>query len=179
LVGENSTIIKRRGILCRAVFVCCGQLLVSNERAGSMKRTYRPLGFAALSAVLVASAITISTRAAAHDHKVPSTTVLTGASVHAAPRTSDRHWHRVSRYGAYHYTPYIVVPRSIQSDEWSESEDDSDVDEFDSTDLDNDGFISFREARRSNPEWARNFRRMDTSGDGYLTREEVDEFYAR
>jgi EF hand len=144
-----------------------------------MKLTCKSLGGAALSVALAISAVTISSNAAAHDGKTPSTTVLIGAPVYAAPRTSDRNLHRVSRYGAYHYAPYIIVPRSIPSDEWSESEDDSDVDEFDATDLDNDGFISFREARRSNPAWARNFRRIDTSGDGYITREEVDEFYAR
>jgi EF hand len=144
-----------------------------------MNKTLRYFALNSLCAVLFASAIGVSATAAAHGSKAPSGGVLIVAPVHAAARAADRNLHRVSRYGAYHYAPLVVMPRSTQSDEWADDEDDSDVDEFDATDLDHDGFISFREARRSNPEWARNFRRIDTSGDGYLTREEVEASYAR
>jgi EF-hand domain/EF hand len=137
------------------------------------------LGVATFCATLAACALAISSDAEAHDRKLPSTTVLIGPSVHVAPRVADRHWHRASRYGVYHYVPYVVVPRAGQANEWNDSEDDSDVDEFDATDLDNDGFVSFREARRGNTKWARHFRSIDTSGDGYITREEVEEFLSR
>jgi Ca2+-binding EF-hand superfamily protein len=80
---------------------------------------------------------------------------------------------------------YVAVPHRPArfliggaAEELEESYDDTD-DEFDAADADNDGFISFREARRASPEWARNFNRIDTSGDGFLTREEIEAFFDR
>jgi hypothetical protein len=79
---------------------------------------------------------------------------------------------------------YIAVPhrpaRFLSSgfDELDESYDDTD-DEFDAADADNDGFISLREARRANPDWARHFKRIDSSGDGFLTREEIEAFFSQ
>ncbi|TAG83017.1 MAG: EF-hand domain-containing protein [Betaproteobacteria bacterium] len=77
---------------------------------------------------------------------------------------------------------YVAVPHrpvlfliGNSAEEVDESYDDTD-DEFDVADTDNDGFISFREARRANPEWAKHFNRIDTSGDGFLTREEIEAF---
>jgi EF hand len=51
-------------------------------------------------------------------------------------------------------------------------------DAFSAADRDGDGFISYAEARY-NGHFQRNFARMDYSGDGYLTREEVDAFHRR
>lgn len=79
---------------------------------------------------------------------------------------------------------YVIVSHKpvrflgVSPDEIDESYDDTD-DEFDAADTDNDGFISFREARRTNADWAKNFNKIDTSGDGFLTREEIDAFYRR
>jgi hypothetical protein len=84
---------------------------------------------------------------------------------------------RVARHGVYYYAPRIVIPEQTQ-DDWDDAYDD-DEDEFDSVDGNHDGFISLREARRSHADWARDFRKIDTSGDGYLTREEIDVFYRR
>jgi hypothetical protein len=84
---------------------------------------------------------------------------------------------RVARHGVYYYAPRIVIPEQTQ-DDWDDAYDD-DEDEFDSVDGNHDGFIALREARRSHADWARDFRKIDTSGDGYLTREEIDVFYRR
>jgi EF hand len=51
-------------------------------------------------------------------------------------------------------------------------------DAFSNADRDGDGFISYDEARYSGY-FQRNFGRMDYSGDGYLTREEVEQFQRR
>lgn len=87
-----------------------------------------------------------------------------------------------SQRNAFAPRVYIAVPHrparfliGTPAEELDESYDDTD-DEFDAADTDNDGFISFREARRANPEWAKNFNRIDTSGDGFLTREEIEAF---
>jgi EF hand len=82
----------------------------------------------------------------------------------------------VARHGVY-YAPRILVyaPRPVESTD--DDFDDMGQDEFDYADANNDGFISLREARRSHSDWARDFRKIDTSGDGYLTREEVEAFY--
>jgi hypothetical protein len=91
--------------------------------------------------------------------------------------------HRTHR-AAFAPRVYIAVPhrpaRFLSSgvDELDESYDDTD-DEFDAADADNDGFISLREARRASPDWARHFKRIDSSGDGFLTREEIEAFYSR
>jgi hypothetical protein len=91
--------------------------------------------------------------------------------------------HRAHR-NAFAPRVYIALPHrpvrfvSGGVEELDESYDDTD-DEFDAADSDNDGFISFREARRANPEWVRHFNRIDTSGDGFLTREEIELFFAR
>jgi hypothetical protein len=97
--------------------------------------------------------------------------------IHDAPYR--RHaFGRVARHGVYYYAPHVIVPPRHIDDDWDDAYDD-DEDEFDSVDGNHDGFISLREARRSHADWARDFRKIDTSGDGYLTREEVEAFYRR
>ncbi len=49
-------------------------------------------------------------------------------------------------------------------------------DAFSDADRNGDGFVSYDEARR-NPDWQRNFGRIDWNRDGYLTREEIGAFY--
>jgi hypothetical protein len=127
---------------------------------------------------LIALAATSTTDASAASKKA-----IVGAVVAAADTVapvSHRHGdkpHRYSRYSA-HYSPRFIVI-APGTEEFEESYDDTDADEFDVADHDNDGFISPREARRANAQWARDFRRIDKSGDGFLTREEIDGFYAR
>lgn len=83
-----------------------------------------------------------------------------------------------ARYGVYASAPRLILFAPNAADEASDNDAEDDADEFDLADQDGDGYLSFREARRANPDWARNFRRIDTSGDGFLTREELDAFYA-
>jgi EF hand len=135
--------------------------------------------FAALASGLLIAGL--STDASASDKK-HAPIVLLPAPVHGdvVPTHRSHKLKRVARHGVYYYVPraIVTVPHAYD-DEWDESYDESDDDEFDGVDRDHDGFISLREARRSQPDWARDFRKIDASGDGYLTREEVDAFYRR
>ncbi|MGL5003566.1 MAG: hypothetical protein ACRDAM_11550 [Casimicrobium sp.] len=133
----------------------------------------------AFCASLLVAIATVGATNANADNKKPITAVVVSAPDVGdyAPHRSGYKVHRISRYGAYYPPRFIVVTPG--ADESEESYDESDEDEFDATDRDNDGFISFREARRMNAQWVRDFRRIDTSGDGFLTREEVDAFYRR
>jgi hypothetical protein len=103
--------------------------------------------------------------------------VVRGASAFAATpaRSHGYTMRRISRHGVYYY----VIPRAATPDAAADDfdEEDYEADEFDHVDVDNDGFVSQREARRANPDWARDFKRIDANGDGYLTREEIDAFY--
>lgn len=100
----------------------------------------------------------------------------TGVANPVAHRGGLPRLQHVVRHGVYYYAPQIA-PKAAFSDDFDDFEDDED--EFDSADLDADGYLSFREARRANPQWVREFRRIDASGDGYLTREEIEAFYRR
>jgi EF hand len=99
--------------------------------------------------------------------------------IDASPRIYASKYRHVSRYGAY-YAPRLITPAPNARDDFSDDDyPESEQDDFELADLNDDGFISLREARRSQADWARDFRRIDTSGDGYLTREEIDAFYRR
>jgi hypothetical protein len=105
--------------------------------------------------------------------------------LHASPRINGSKYRHASRYGVY-YAPYaphvprLITPAPSAADEFADDDFlESEQDDFEIADLNDDGFLSLREARRSQSDWARDFRRIDTSGDGHLTREEIDAFYRR
>jgi hypothetical protein len=100
----------------------------------------------------------------------------TGSAIPVARRMGQPRLQHVVRHGVHYYAPHIA-PKASASDDFDFIEDEED--EFDSADLDADGYLSFREARRANPQWVRDFRRIDVTGDGYLTREEIEAFYRR
>jgi hypothetical protein len=53
------------------------------------------------------------------------------------------------------------------------------VDQFDAADRNRNGYVSYHEATRVNSDWGRNFGRIDTNHDGFITRDEVNWFYRR
>jgi EF hand len=144
-----------------------------------MRSNFKPLRATFFIVASFAATMICSTTATAQVRVSVPLLVVAPTDVDVSPRHAGRGIHRVSRYGVYYYAPRYAQPMPGAADEWADDEDDSEFDEFESADSDNDGFISFREARRANPQWARDFRRIDTSGDGFLTREEVDAFYKR
>jgi EF-hand domain/EF hand len=136
----------------------------------------------AVASTLALGAITLAAPTLAGDKKSTRVVLLASPSVgyvDAAREHRNHAFRRVARHGVYYYVPPIVVPPQHVEDDWEDAYDDDDADEFDSVDSNHDGFVSMREARRSHVEWARLFRKIDTSGDGYLTREEVEAFYQR
>jgi EF hand len=128
---------------------------------------------------LLASASVLSATSSADKKDAVIVVAPTGPSqLIDSPRYDDRGFRRTSRYGVYYGPRYLVVPGPSNVDKFGNGEDeDEHYDEFDVADLNDDGLISMKEARRANPDWVRNFRRIDTDGDGYLTREELEAFY--
>ncbi len=142
-----------------------------------MKRRFTAACSTSLAALAILAAGVFSTAASA-DAKRSTVLIAAPIDVKLGASRNEHSVRRVARHGVYVYVPHYASPNFVLKDDWSE-DDDLEFDEFESADSDNDGFISFREARRANAEWARNFRRIDTSGDGFLTQEEIDEFYKR
>jgi hypothetical protein len=129
-------------------------------------------------AVIAAGAVTLAGNANAQSRKGQAIIVADApVYVGVAPRVYMSKHRHVARHGVY-YAPRVLVPAPSVGDDFADDDyPESEEDDFERADIDSDGFISMREARRTQPEWARDFRRIDTSGDGYLTREEVDAFY--
>jgi hypothetical protein len=134
--------------------------------------------FFVLSALCLLAVIGSSDVNAERLRQAPTIVIVapTGSANPVARRMGQPRLQHVVRHGAYYYAPHIA-PKASASDDIDFFEDEED--EFDSADLDADGYLSFRETRRANPQWVRDFRRIDVSGDGYLTREEIEEFYRR
>ncbi len=145
-----------------------------------MNSTNRTIAKRTLSCLLLISAAAFLNGAHAHFRDLSVTaSVATKPSNYAARAYQAKNIYPVARHGVYYVIPRALplLAQPVDGDGYEEAYDD--IDEFDATDSDNDGFISFREARRANPDWARDFRRIDVSGDGYLTREEIEAFYRK
>jgi EF hand len=144
-------------------------------------------GFNAVAVPLLVSAFAatgVFSTAASAQSKVSSARVVVVAV--GAPNVGA--WHnkyalrRSAHHGVYVHAPRLTwLPLDARdgSRDLADSSEFDEDDEFQSADADNDGFISLREARHGNAAWARDFRRIDTSGDGFLTQEEIGEFYKR
>lgn len=133
--------------------------------------------FARIRTLAAASLAVLSGTFTAHvvQAQVSAVVVLPHEASSSATHRTHRNAFAPRVYIAVAHRPARFLSSGV--DELDESYDDTD-DEFDAADADNDGYISFREARRANPDWVRHFKRIDTSGDGFLTREEIEAFFA-
>jgi hypothetical protein len=148
-----------------------------------MKNRLKVLGSATLSLAALVAAGVFTNDVLAHARASTATVVATAV---ADVNVRARHNGHAARHGGHHRLYLYLPPHANSSfgtsNRWSEGDDEADMDErdeFESADADNDGFISLREARQANTEWARHFRRIDASGDGFLTQEEIADFYKR